>query len=102
MNASSVHPHMEEKVLALNVVYWNGMQIGGAVMVEDTSLIFNAMNGLPGVYIKSFLDKLGLEGLNKMLTGFDDHTAYAQCLFGLTEGPGKEVQIFTGRCHVRT
>eukprot|EP01138_Halocafeteria_seosinensis_P011694 gb/GECG01011950.1/.p1 GENE.gb/GECG01011950.1/~~gb/GECG01011950.1/.p1 ORF type:complete len:199 (+),score=29.65 gb/GECG01011950.1/:1-597(+) len=74
-------------------------RVGGAVMVEDTSLIFNAMNGLPGVYIKSFLDKLGLEGLNKMLNGFDDRTAYAQCLFAFTEGPEQEVQIFTGRCH---
>ena len=27
-------------------------QIGGPVMVEDTSLCFNALNGLPGVYIK--------------------------------------------------
>jgi inosine triphosphate pyrophosphatase len=27
-------------------------QINGPVMVEDTSLCFNALNGLPGVYIK--------------------------------------------------
>lgn len=28
------------------------LQVTGAVMVEDTSLCFNALNGLPGVYIK--------------------------------------------------
>lgn len=28
-------------------------------MVEDTSLCFNALQGLPGPYIKWFLDKLG-------------------------------------------
>ena len=27
-------------------------QVGGAVIVEDTSLCFNALNGLPGPYIK--------------------------------------------------
>ena len=71
------------------------MQIGGAVMVEDTSLCFNAYKGLPGKhtfavcpkshsklpfvsslmyvvyvtgpYIKWFLGKVGPEGLWKML-----------------------------------
>ena len=27
-------------------------QVNGPVMVEDTSLCFNALGGLPGVYIK--------------------------------------------------
>lgn len=46
-------------------------QIDGPVIVEDTSLCFNALNGLPGVYIKWFLSSLGHDGLNKMLDGFD-------------------------------
>ena len=37
-------------------------QTGGAVMVEDTGLCFNALHGLPGPYIKWFLDKLGHDG----------------------------------------
>jgi len=53
------------------------------VMVEDTSLCFNALNGLPGVYIKWFLHGVGGEGLNKMLVGFDDKSGYAQCVFSL-------------------
>jgi inosine triphosphate pyrophosphatase len=53
------------------------------VMVEDTSLCFNALNGLPGVYIKWFLKGVGGEGLNKMLVGFDDKSGYAQCVFSL-------------------
>lgn len=36
-------------------------------MVEDTSLCFNAMGGLPGPYCKWFLQKLGPAGLHKML-----------------------------------
>lgn len=42
-------------------------EVGGAVMVEDTSLCFNALGGLPGPYIKWFLEKLGHDGLNRML-----------------------------------
>lgn len=34
------------------------------VLVEDTSLCFNALHGLPGPYIKWFLEKLKPEGVN--------------------------------------
>ncbi|VDM67503.1 unnamed protein product [Strongylus vulgaris] len=33
----------------------------------DTSLCFNALGGLPGVYVKWFLKKLGPSGLHQML-----------------------------------
>lgn len=68
----------------------------GAVMTEDTSLCFNALNGMPGPYIKWFLEKCGHDGLNKMLDGFDDRSAYAQTIVAFTEGPGKEVHVFEG------
>jgi hypothetical protein len=35
-------------------------------LVEDTSLCFNALGGLPGPYIKHFLDELGSAGLFKV------------------------------------
>jgi inosine triphosphate pyrophosphatase len=34
------------------------------VLIEDTSLCFNALGGLPGPYIKWFLDKLKPEGIS--------------------------------------
>ncbi|GFR48714.1 hypothetical protein Agub_g10671 [Astrephomene gubernaculifera] len=71
--------------------------VGGAVMVEDTSLCFNALGGLPGPYIKWFLEKLGHDGLNRMLAGFEDKTAYAQCIFAYTPGPDQEPLVFVGR-----
>ena len=55
-------------------------------MVEDTSLCFNAYEGLPGPYIKWFLKALGHEGLPRMLAGFDDKSAYAQCVFAYSPG----------------
>lgn len=68
------------------------------VIVEDTSLCFNALKGLPGPYIKWFLDKLGPEGLYKMLAGFEDKSAVAVCTFAYHPGdPDGEVKLFQGR-----
>eukprot|EP00597_Dinobryon_sp_UTEXLB2267_P003792 CAMPEP_0170065316 /NCGR_PEP_ID=MMETSP0019_2-20121128/5448_1 /TAXON_ID=98059 /ORGANISM="Dinobryon sp., Strain UTEXLB2267" /LENGTH=240 /DNA_ID=CAMNT_0010272153 /DNA_START=119 /DNA_END=841 /DNA_ORIENTATION=+ len=71
--------------------------IGGPVIVEDTSLCFNALGGLPGVYIKWFLDKIGLTGLNNLLAAYSDKTAYAQCIFSLSLGPEHNATSFVGR-----
>lgn len=71
-------------------------QIGGPVLVEDTCLGFNALKNLPGPYIKWFVASVGLEGLVKMLDGFEDKSANAICTFGYCEGPGKEVKLFQG------
>lgn len=46
----------------------------GPVIVEDTSLCFNALNGLPGPYIKWFYEAIGNEGLVKLLDGHEDKT----------------------------
>ena len=37
-------------------------EIKGPVITEDTSLCFNALNGMPGPYIKWFLKNIGPEG----------------------------------------
>ncbi|CAF1172526.1 unnamed protein product [Adineta steineri] len=75
--------------------------VNGPVLIEDTSLCFNALHGLPGPYIKWFLDKIGHDGLNKLLVGFDDKTAYAQCVFAFCAGPTSEPIVFDGRCNGR-
>jgi inosine triphosphate pyrophosphatase len=72
-------------------------KIGGPAMTEDTSLCFNALGGLPGVYIKWFLEKLGHAGLNDMLAAHEDKSAYAQCIFAYCAGPGAEPVTFVGR-----
>ncbi len=36
--------------------------IKGPILVEDTSLCFNALGGLPGPYVKWFLKKIKPEG----------------------------------------
>ena len=72
-------------------------RISGPVIVEDTSLCFNALGGLPGVYIKWFLKNLGPDGLPRLIADWEDKSAYACCMFGFSEGEGKEVMVFEGR-----
>ncbi|KAK5630714.1 hypothetical protein RRF57_006429 [Xylaria bambusicola] len=71
--------------------------VGGPVLVEDTCLCFNALNGLPGPYIKWFMKSIGHEGLNNLLVAYDDKSAQAVATFGFCEGPGHEVLLFQGR-----
>ncbi|CAI5459346.1 unnamed protein product [Closterium sp. Yama58-4] len=72
-------------------------KVDGPVLVEDTCLCFNALNGLPGPYIKWFLDKTGHEGLNNLLAAYEDKSAYALCIFSLCLGPQHEPLSFAGR-----
>ncbi|XP_029905873.1 inosine triphosphate pyrophosphatase [Myripristis murdjan] len=71
-------------------------QIDGPVIVEDTCLCFRALGGLPGPYIKWFLDKLKPEGLFKLLAGFEDKSAWALCTFAFSAGKDQPVKLFRG------
>ncbi|XP_009593548.1 inosine triphosphate pyrophosphatase isoform X2 [Nicotiana tomentosiformis] len=72
-------------------------EVNGPVLVEDTCLCFNALKGLPGPYIKWFLQKIGHEGLNNLLLAYEDKTAYAMCVFSLALGPNTEPLTFVGK-----
>eukprot|EP00727_Mastigamoeba_balamuthi_P002089 m51a1_g11878 nucleoside-triphosphate diphosphatase, putative (226) ;mRNA; f:568775-570550 len=65
-------------------------RVGGPVLIEDTELRFDALGGMPGPYIKWFLEAVGPQGLHRMLAGFDDKRATARCTFVLCMGPGQE------------
>jgi inosine triphosphate pyrophosphatase len=68
----------------------------GPVIVEDTSLCFNALNGLPGPYIKWFYESIGNVGLTKLLDGHDDKSGYAQCVLSFSLGPEQAIKTFVG------
>lgn len=88
----------EPEEIAKEKVKLAAQRVNGPVLTEDTSLCFNALKGLPGPYIKWFLDKLGHDGLNKLLAGYEDKSAYAQCIFAFCAGPTSEPIVFDGRC----
>ncbi|XP_013200583.1 inosine triphosphate pyrophosphatase [Amyelois transitella] len=70
------------------------------VLVEDTCLCFNALKGLPGPYIKWFLEKLEPEGLPRLLAGWEDKSAEAVCTFAYCDGESHcedlDVLLFQG------
>jgi inosine triphosphate pyrophosphatase len=88
--------------------------INGPVLVEDTSLCYRALGGLPGPYMyvsfrasvllkltscsKWFMATIGHQGLNNLLAAYEDKSAEAVCTFGYSAGPGQEPILFQGRC----
>jgi non-canonical purine NTP pyrophosphatase (RdgB/HAM1 family) len=53
------------------------------VLIEDTTLRFNALGRLPGTFIKFFLQEIQLEGLCKLLGGYTDKSAVASVMYGI-------------------
>ena len=69
---------------------------GGPCLVEDTSLQFTALGGMPGPYIKWFQDKLKSEGLYKILNAYEDKSATAVCTLAFCPAPHADPVLFTG------
>lgn len=69
--------------------------INKPVLVEDVSLEFDVLNGLPGPFIKFFLQSPnGLEVLCRMLDGFESRSAEGKCVFGYYDGT--HLELFRG------
>ena len=67
-------------------------------LIEDTCLCFSALGGLPGPFIRFFLEKLGPDGLHRMLQGYDDKKATAVCTFAVMNLETCDIHMFQGRC----
>ncbi|KAF8513865.1 Ham1-like protein [Gautieria morchelliformis] len=75
--------------------------VGGPCITEDAALCFKALGGLPGPYIKWFLQELGNDSLVRLLEGFSTNDAFALCTFAYSSGPGAEPILFEGRTEGR-
>lgn len=69
-------------------------KVGKPVIVEDTGLYINALNGFPGTMIRWVIETIGIEGICK-LVGDADRKAYSMTCFCFYDG--KEIKAFTGR-----
>ncbi len=65
------------------------------LIVEDVSFCCKAIGDLPGPYVKYFLKSLGEEGIYRLISNYQDHTAQAICIVAYIE-PGSEPQLFEG------
>jgi non-canonical purine NTP pyrophosphatase (RdgB/HAM1 family) len=70
-------------------------KINAPVLVEDVSLIFVALNKLPGPLIKWFLSSLGTQGLCDILPPDADRSAIAEVQYAYYDG--ENLEIFTGQ-----
>lgn len=62
------------------------------VLVEDVSLKFIALDGLPGPFVKFFVDaEDGLEKMCRMCDGLETRDARAECVFGYYDGDRLEL-----------
>lgn len=71
--------------------------VGAPVLVEDVSLSYTALGGLPGPYIRWFIEYAGSEACCRMLDGFDDRSAVVRCTFGYYDG--KQIEFFDSEIH---
>lgn len=67
----------------------------GQFIVEDTSLYFDCLNGLPGPLIKFFLERLGNEGLANLVEKMGNNKAEARTIIGYAKN-ADEVYFFEG------
>jgi inosine triphosphate pyrophosphatase len=67
----------------------------GAFIVEDTSLYIDALQGLPGPFIKWFLQTVGDAGLYKMTEAFGSFSATAKTIIGYSDEQGN-IAFFEG------
>jgi XTP/dITP diphosphohydrolase len=65
------------------------------ILVEDSGLVVEAWNGLPGALTKWFLRSVGNEGLLRMLSLEEDRSARAVCAVAVAAADGS-VRAFTG------
>jgi len=67
---------------------------GDEIVIEDTSLYFDCLNGLPGPLIKWFLDRIGNNGLFEICDKLGNYNASAKTLLGYYDG--REIRFFSG------
>ena len=61
-------------------------QIGRPVLVEDTGLELEGLNGFPGPLVRWLLTSVGPGGIGRIAHGFDDDRATARCLLCAFDG----------------
>ncbi len=65
------------------------------VIVEDTGLYIDGLNGFPGALVKWAVRGLGYEGLCRIVDRCPNRKAYAQTCIAFCDG--KRVRLFNGR-----
>ncbi|WP_094228137.1 XTP/dITP diphosphatase [Methanolobus psychrotolerans] len=92
------YPELQEDTLEPIAAYgakWASSKLGLPVIVDDSGLFINALNGFPGPY-SAFVEKnLGNSRVLKVMEGETERSAVFKSVIGYCE-PGGEPLTFTG------
>jgi inosine triphosphate pyrophosphatase len=89
---------VDTMAIAKNKALLAAQLVSGACLVEDTSLHFHALGGMPGPYIKWFQQSLKSLGLYNILAAYTDKSATAVCTLAFSPAPHSDPILFTGEC----
>ncbi len=70
----------------------------GPMIVEDTSLYLDGLNGFPGPLVKWMLQSVGNQGIYNLCVGVHDRKAVVKTVIGYSDGNG-DIQFFEGAIH---
>jgi XTP/dITP diphosphohydrolase len=65
------------------------------VLVDDTALVIEAWNGLPGALVSWFLDSVGCDGIIQMASSIGDRSASVTTALGFADANG--TRVFLGQ-----
>ena len=63
------------------------------LIIDDSGLFIEALEGFPGVYSSYVMDTLGCEGILKLMDGIENRKARFECVIGYLDG---EEKLFKG------
>ncbi|SES67530.1 dITPase [Methanococcoides vulcani] len=92
------YPELQEDDLEPIAAYgakWAAEKLKHPVMVDDSGLFINTLNGFPGPYSAFVEDNLGNQKVLKLMEGEKDRSAVFKSVIGYCE-PGGESSVFTG------
>ena len=78
--------HLEQKEVVRAKIIEAQKNISEAFVVEDTGLYLEALPGLPGPFIKHFLQALGTQGLFKIAEKLESQKAEVRTIVGYHDG----------------
>lgn len=74
---------------------WAANRLNSEVMVDDSGLFIEALDGFPGPYSAYAFDKLGNERILKLMEGEENRSAVFKCIIGYCR-PNEDARVFSG------
>lgn len=67
------------------------------VIIDDISVSFPCLNGLPGPYIRTFLEVLQEEGIWDLISRYNDHRCSCLCTIAFFQDDMHTARLFEGK-----